>query len=350
MNYAPPRHQGIPLRPDFTAHEREGLRSLVRACIATGAATLDRSVNLDNFVRHKWAGDRDVTLLLRSAVAPLTLAGSSAFANIATTFLRALTPVSAAADLLGRVLSLEFGGATQINCPGIALPVADFVAEGAPIPVQRATTSAGPTLEPHKLAVITTLTNETLQSANAEALVRQALIESTGPALDAVLFSAAAAGPDRPAGLLNGIAALTPAAAGAKEQAMVDDLANIATAVAPVAGNGGIVLVVAPSQGVALALRLAQRLPYAVMVSSSLAAGTVIGVATNGVVTAAQGAPQIDASKQVVIQEETTPSALMTGPTRSLFQTDSAALRLRWPITWARRDVRAVAWMAGVSW
>jgi hypothetical protein len=75
--------------------------------------------------------------------------------------------MSAGADLLGRVLSLQFGGATQINCPGIALPVADFVGEGAPIPVQKATTSTGSTLSPFKLAVITSLTREMLESANA---------------------------------------------------------------------------------------------------------------------------------------------------------------------------------------
>jgi subtilisin family serine protease len=249
------------------------------------------------------------------------------------------------------VLTLQFGGAAQISVPSIALPVADFVGEGAPIPVRQATTSTGPTLTPFKFAVITTLTREMMESANAEELVRQVLMESTGPALDAALFSTTAASAIRPAGLLNGIAALTPAAAGSKDQALVDDLAALATAVAPVAGNGTLALVVPPAQGVAIAPRLAQKLPYNVLISSSLASGTVIAVAVNGVVTAAEGAPQIDASKQVAIQEQTTPTALLTGsPVRSLYQTDSAALRLRWPITWALRDARAVAYMSSVTW
>jgi HK97 family phage major capsid protein len=113
------------------------------------------------------------------------------------------------------------------------VPTADFVAEGTPIPVQIAPTSAGPSLVPHKLAVLTSLTGEMLRSTNVETMVRQVLIEATGPAVDRVLFSANAAGTDRPAGLLAGITALTPAAAGEKAQAIVDDLQALALTVAP---------------------------------------------------------------------------------------------------------------------
>jgi Phage capsid family len=331
----------------------QALRSLVRAVIATANGTLDRQgLRPHAYAERAWPHDRDVPVLLRTAVAPIALADAPALAQVQVAFLAALVPLSAGADLLGRALSLRFDGAASINVPGIAPPVANFVAEMAPIPVSAAVTSAGPTLTPHKLAVITSLTSEMLRSSNAEELVRQALIESTGPALDAHLFSTAAAGPDRPPGLLNGITPLTPAAAGAKETALVDDLAALATAVAPVAGNGQIAIVTAPAQGVAIALRLAQPVPYNVMVSTSIATGTVIAIALPAIVSAGAGAPQIDASKQVAIQERTDPtSGLMTGsPARNIFQTDSAALRLRWPLTWARRDSRGVAFMTAVNW
>jgi hypothetical protein len=92
------------------------------------------------------------------------------------------------------------------------------------------------------------------------------------------------------------------------------------------------------------------------MMSGSLAAGTVIAVAVNTLVTAIEGSPLIDASREVLVHEETAPAAIVDGagvvakPVRSVYQTDSAALRMRWPISWALRDARGVAWMQSVQW
>jgi hypothetical protein len=35
---------------------------------------------------------------------------------------------------------------------------------------------------------------------------------------------------------------------------------------------------------------------------------------------------------------------------RSYFQTDSVGLKLRWPISWALRDPRGVAFLTGANW
>ena len=222
------------------------------------------------------------------------------------------------------------------RAPGIALPTAGFVAEGAAIPVAAAV-SAGPTLSPHKIAVITTLTGELLRSSNAEMLARQVLAEACGPALDSILFSAAAATPDHPAGLLNGIAALTPSASTEKAAALVDDLQALATAIAPVAGNADIVIVAAPAQAVALALRVPAQLAWPILSSASLAAGVVIAIAASAVVSAIEGPPQIDASQHAELHRDTSPGEIVTAagtiaqPIGSIFQTDQVALRLRWP-------------------
>src|SRR5262249_6596513 len=87
-------------------------------------------------------------------------------------------------------------------------------------------------------------------SPAAEDLIRQCLIEVTGPALDRALFSAAPASDERPAGLLFGIAP-TPAPAGD----IIDALVALASAVAPVAGNDQLAIVAAPTQAVAINLR-----------------------------------------------------------------------------------------------
>ena len=62
---------------------------------------------------------------------------------------------------------------------------------------------------------------------------------------------------------------------------MADDITALAAPVAPVAGNGSVVLIAAAEQ--ATRLGFAPRMPFTVLVSSSLAAGTVIAVATNAV-------------------------------------------------------------------
>jgi hypothetical protein len=197
MNYAPPR-QGIPLRFDPLAARDEAVRSLVRAVIATALGALDSMTRPAEIARSKWGDDRALDLVLRAAVSPTSLAGTPQLAQVAVAFLKALVPASAGADLLARGIGLNFDGAASIGVPGIAVPVCDFVAEGAAIPVQIAPTSAGPTLHPCKLAVITSLTGEMMRNTNAETLVRQVLIESTGPAIDKAMFSTTAGDATRP--------------------------------------------------------------------------------------------------------------------------------------------------------
>jgi HK97 family phage major capsid protein len=184
--------------------------TLVRAARVVGLAALAKE-RPSEVARKIYGENRAIDMVLRAAVSPSSVSGTSALTQVTAAFLNILTPLSAGADLLTRGIGLNFSGAASITVPKIAIPSASFVAEGSPIPVKQAATSAGPTLTPHKLASISVLTGELMRSSNAETLVRQALVESTGPALDAALFSNAAASAIAPAGLLNGIAALTPA-------------------------------------------------------------------------------------------------------------------------------------------
>jgi hypothetical protein len=60
----------------------------------------------------------------------------------------------------------------------------------------------------------------------------------------------------------------------------------------------------------------------------------------------------IDASTQAVVHAETAPASDVGGgvavrPVRSMFQTDTVALRLTWGLSWALRDSRAIAWIQG---
>lgn len=160
--------------------------------------------------------------------------------------------------------------------------------------------------------------------------MRQVLIDNIAPTLDQALFSAAPAVPaERPAGLLNGIAPLSPGAAGTSTaQALVDDIAALATTVAPVAGNSPVVLVCAPAQAVAVQMRVA-RDAFSVFSSSALPPGRVIAIATLGVATAI-GVPVIDASRDSALHMADPASELvdiggvMAAPIQSMLQVDAA--------------------------
>jgi hypothetical protein len=199
-----------------------------------------------------------------------------------------------------------------------------------------------------------------MRNSNAETVVRQVLLDNVGPSLDQALFSNAAAVPDlRPAGLLNGIAALTPSAATVKVEAIANDLAALAASVAPVAGNSPIVLIAAPQQAVALWVYTAVGLPtltlFPTFMSAALPAKRVIAVAVNALVSAF-GVPVIDASRDAAIHEAAPASELadiggiLATPIKSMTQIDGVALRLRMPAAWALRSPTGLAWMDNVTW
>jgi hypothetical protein len=292
---------------------------------------------------------------MRAASSPTSLADTPALSRISVSFLDALVPMSAGAALLRAGIGLNFNGSAQISAPSVALPNASFVAEAAPISVQKAP-SAAATLTPHKLAAIVTLSRELLEAGSAEDLVRAALVEATGPALDAILFDANAATTTRPAGLLAGITPLAASAATEKSEAAADDLAQLALATASVGGNGNVVLVGSPDTMAAIKTRLPQTPDWPTFVSASLPPKTVIMVATNAIVSAIEGAPVVDASPHAEIHFETVPQEIVTAagtvatPVASIYQDDTLALRLRWSLTWALRSSAGIAWVQNTKW
>jgi hypothetical protein len=336
MNAAP---RGIPLRPDVSAIRDAAVSTLTRECLTKARQAL---------------GDRVVT---RAATAPTTTSSAPGLTQTVAAFLSTLVPFSAGADLLERSLTLRFDGANAISLPTIALGTpATFIAEGAPIPVRQYPTAPGPTLRPYKLATIATLTSEMVRSVNAEQLIRQALIDSAAPGLDAAMFSTAAEVlQQNPAGLLNGIAPLTASSGGSganRTDALLDDLKTLTSALSPVAGKSTIVFVVNPVGSISLRYRVVHPLEDIILPSAAVPVGTIVAVATNAVAAAIEGEPTISASKESAIEMQTTPAPdpMTGGPVYSMLQMDGIALKMRWPISWALRDPRGVAWLQSVNW
>jgi hypothetical protein len=340
----------LPLRQDPQGLKRAALRSLIRAAIALALRSLSSSEGgrvVDGILEN----DRDADLLVKAATSPATLAGTPALQQIALAFAEALVPASASAALIARSLQLEFDHNAEIRVPGLALPHAAFIGEGAAIPVVQGTSTIDAVLDPYKLMTIVHLTGETLRSSNAEAIVRATLLANVGPSLDAAMFNAnAGVAGVSPPGLLHGVAGLTPVAGGGIA-AMTEDIAALADALAQVAGNGQICLVAAVKQSVALNMLPPNGPPFPVFSSSALTAGTVIAVATQALATAVS-VPVIEASQDAVVQEETVPTRdAMTGnPVRSFYQTDSVGLKFKLPVAWALRSLSGIAHVTGTSW
>jgi hypothetical protein len=151
------------------------------------------------------------------------------------TLVAALGAASGAADVMRHALLLDWDGAGIIRAPGFT--ASGFVAEGNPIPVGQL--ALGPAqLLPYKLATIAALSREMIESGNAETLIADALVRSTGLALDAVFFGNAAASAAQPAGIRNGISTLTASTSTDLYEAFSQDLVQLIDAISAVGGKG----------------------------------------------------------------------------------------------------------------
>ena len=299
---------------------------------------------------ERWPSDR----VIRAATAPAMTTVAGWAAELAQTIVRealpALGPASAGGQLLKEGLVLSFNGAGAISAPGFvaAAGAGGFVAEGAPIPV-RQLASAAVLLVANKLATIAVLTREMIESSNAEQLVGDAFSRSLGAALDAVLFDSNPASAIRPAGLRSGIATSAPSASTDTFGAAFEDVHTLLDALAPVGGNGPYALIMSP--GRAASIELAFDAPdNCNILGSSLLPNDIIAIAPAAVATAIGTATEIDTGRAATLHMDTVPQPVgSVAPHRSLWQTDSVALKGRFPVSWALRDPRGVAWLTP-SW
>jgi HK97 family phage major capsid protein len=250
---------------------------------------------------------------------------------------------------------------------------AAFRREGDPIRVGRLRTGAK-SLYPYSMGVIGHFSRELLRRStpSIEALIRQAMIDDTASILDNLVFGATAAVTGvRPAGLTNGIAAAdTHAATATPTIADIDaDLNKLVKQLVAVRMLGGpnTSWVMNTANAVALS-SLANAMMLPVFPGVTAQGGTLkgYGVATSShfpldqvllvdgdAVFMAGGTPEFVMSTEATLHEENT-SPLQVGgattPARSLFQTNSAALRMVEEISWDDLRTGAVQQLTGVAW
>jgi HK97 family phage prohead protease len=291
-------------------------------------------------------------------------------------YMSLLTPTSIFPRLSASGLALSFGRAGRIAIPTRSTTptiAGSFVGEGLPIPVRQGAFTAQ-ILTPKKLAVITTWTKEIDEHSipAIEGLLREAIQQDTAVALDSVLIDTNPATVIRPAGIFNGVTPLT-ATAGGGFTAFVGDIKALSTAlINATKGNlrsptwlmnignvNSASFIVAPNTGVfpwKAELAAGRLNNWPVIDSGTMPAGSVGLIDAADFVTVGGEGPRFEISDQATLHEEdTTPLPIVTGgtassPVRSLWQTDTLALRMIQRLNWTIRRPGVVAVVNAVTW
>lgn len=319
-------------------------------------------------------------VLLRAATVPATTTLSGWAAELVQTsvldFIDTLMPMSVYPKLAALGPRFTFGRNGIVSLPGRASTptiAGSFVAEGSPIPVRQAAFTSV-TLSPKKMGVISTFTREIAEHSTPqiETLIRQIMQEDTAISVDSILLDATAASTTRPAGLRNGVT-VTTATSGGGFDALVGDIKNLVGVLAAANALRAPVWIMNPVQALAISLTQnaggdfpfkmeisqGQLQGYPVITSTTVTAGMVILVDAADFFSATGDEPRFDVSDQAVLHmEDTSPAQIGTtgtpsvvaAPVRSMFQTDSIAIRMILPLNWAMRRDGVIAWTQSVTW
>jgi HK97 family phage prohead protease/HK97 family phage major capsid protein len=367
----------------------EPLDYFFRAALVRAKSKIDGQ-SLDD-TRRKIYGDDEATRIvcdavLKAATAPAVTTVTGWAAELVHTlwadFMAVLLPMSVYPRLAAKGLALTFGPNGRIIIPTRSLTptiAGSFVGEGAAIPVRQGA-FATQTLVPKKMAVITTWTREMDEHSTPaiEGLLRQAILEDTALALDTILLDTAVATTIRPAGLRSYQAAITASAVAGNPYAnfVADYTALYGALLGLTSGNvRNPTLLINPLQGLYLSMlqppaAAAPLFPFSDMIgggrllkadvieSSTVPTGVVVMVDAADFTTAGQEGPRLEISDQATLHMEDTAPADITipgapptvsAPVKSMWQTDSLALRLIMMVNWVMR--RPVAtWITGVTW
>jgi HK97 family phage prohead protease len=340
---------------------------------------------LEKVLRDGYGSDEMTNIVLRAAVNPAMTTVATWAAELVQTsnvdYLDRLIPNFIFPQLKAMGVSYTFGNNGVLKIPvRAATPTlaGAWTAEGGAKPVKRASFSTV-SLTPTKLSIISTFSEEmaTYGMPSIEGIIRQAMSDDTGIALDTYLIdNVAASAGVRPAGLLNGVTPITASAATPATAAMIADLKALVAAITAAGGGGRgpIAILLNPAQALALgfaqtttgdfvfstAEQAASKFGVRFIVSNTVTAGRVIAVDAADFATALGDVPRFAVSTEATLHEEdTTPLALATGaqgsgvvasPMRSLFQTDAVAIRMSLYVSWVMRRASMVQTIAAVTW
>jgi hypothetical protein len=252
---------------------------------------------------------------------------------------------------------------------------AAFRAEGGPIRVGSASLQAKK-LTPKSMGVIGTFTLELFERStpNIETKIEEWIIEDTSIVLDGIFFGAGAGSPIIPAGIANGVAAGDTVVSSGNTAAQID--ADVKGRIGALLGHRMgrrpvWIMNTARALGLAGAKTAAGTPLYPSMSDSPpklynipVEHGINVPATTVFLIDAAEiafagGAPKFKGSTEATLHEEYVQTdvkqivdgaGVVAAPVRSLFQTNSAALRGIWEVDWLVLRPGAVQTITGATW
>lgn len=339
-------------------------QTLVRAMTAHALAFARRRPpeEAQAIARATWERDIGVrALLTRSATAPADTSTSGWASQLAGravgSFISSLAPQSAAAQLIEAGTKVNLDGIATVTVPWSSTnPQPAFVAEGGAIPVGQGVFTGATIGPPSKLAVIEAFTRELAEhSADAaETVIGDLMREAASKALDAAVLSTAAADATRPAGILNGVSPIS-ATSGANQVAMMTDVDALIAAVVAAGGGRSLMLFASPNRTFKLRVLAGVDIGIPIFPTPALTTSVVL-IETGGFASGFGPNPDISTAMQATLHfEGSSPQAIgvsgsATLPIRSLWQTDTMAMRLLLDCAWAMRSAGLVQHVANVTW
>lgn len=334
---------------DLTRHleSERRVRSTCRAMLAYA----DSHRNLHQALGLVKNDQGALAMLQRAAVSPHSMSTTTTFVqNVVDAVVDILGPDNAASAVFSRAgVKVQFGVNGSVWVPGVSADgsKASWVSQGNPVRVGQWDSSKGCTLSSGlRMSYAVAVTSEMLAYSSAEGIIRRKLAEDVGAGLEASLFgNAAAVANQSPAGLLKDAQTVNASTSTVPGDALIADLGGLAAAVG---ATGGEILFIG---NIAEVTRVKARLPFLpnVFPSGAVTTGNLIAIAPRGIaVGGSDQGPRIDTAKEATLwmDDAATNQQLsasgspntIVAPIRSLFQTDSAALRLVLPdLCWGQR-------------
>jgi HK97 family phage major capsid protein/HK97 family phage prohead protease len=357
--------------------ERQKAELLFRgAFVLAKSHVTNRPIN--DIILNDFGGDKELEVMTLAASNPAMTNVVGWAAELIDTqmgeFLDLLAPESVFARLAGLRVTFDRNGGVKLPGRSTRSLGGSFTGEGAPIPVRQAQLTSV-LLSPFKATVITTMTRELAQRSApaAEPLFRQMMIEDTAITIDGAFLDSGAASAVRPAGLQT--LGTGTASAGATVANIMADLRGMAEGIISAQAGRRPVWVMNDIRRLGLMtalsttedtrpfadeIRAGSLLGYGIVTSINVPSGVVFLVDQAELAQGYGDSPAIDMSNQATLHmEDTNPLALATGtqgsgvvatPMRSMFQTDSLALRLVWDVSWVMRRAGACQFRTGVAW
>jgi hypothetical protein len=363
MNAISPRPE-----PRFLPTDRPApAQSLVRALVAELLHVIapEQQGTPEAIVVRSWPRDPIArAIVTKTAVPPMDTTMAGIRPTAVGDFVSGLQLQSAGAQLIEAGVKVSLDGIATVAIPRrTSNPGPTFVAEGGAVIVpQPALTTAvvGPT---KKMAALECFTRELLEHSlpSVEMIVRTLMSEAAALALDAAIFSTTPADATRPAGILAPPLTATAPTAGGGLTAMTTDIANLVAAITTAGGGRQIMIFAPPAKAVSLAMQspgFAQLGTIQVVPTPALAPATIVVIDPSGFISGFGPDVEISASHNAVLHmEDTSPLPIaspgspntVAAPTRSLFQTDSFALKLILKLAFVMR-APLVQYIATVSW